>query len=337
MNVTHSTSPRDGDLIALTTLAHAKSLVQPALEAAALRLCPELRPAVEQHLAGGGKFVRAGLALLSTRACEGNERDGVAGAVAIELVHNFSIVHDDIMDGDVERRHRPTMWVVHGVGNAIIAGDALFTVALQVLLDETTRERTKAVALLASATQEMITGQAQDMASEQRATLTVDECLLIAAGKTGALLSCATALGAVLAGASEANVEALGDFGLHLGIAFQAVDDVLGIWGDTSVTGKTVGNDLRRHKKSLPVCIALAQNAQRPSKLSTLLDGHDLDDEEVVEASALLDELGARRATMTIAEERLDRALTSLQRASISTSDHATFEAIARYVIERDQ
>ena len=337
MNVTHSTSQRDGDLIALTTLAQAKSLVQPALETAVLRLCPELQPAVEQHLAGGGKFVRAGLVLLSTQACGGDERDGVAGAVAIELVHNFSIVHDDIMDGDVERRHRPTMWVLHGVGNAIIAGDALFTVALQVLLDEMTLERTKAVALLASATQGMITGQVLDVASEKRESLTVDECLQIAAGKTGALLSCATSLGAVLAGAPEANVEALGDFGLHLGIAFQAVDDVLGIWGDTSVTGKPVGNDLRRHKKSLPVCIAVAQKAYRSSKLSSLLDGHDLGDEEVVEASALLDECGARRATMTIAEEHLLRALSSLQRATISASDYSTFEAIAQYVIERDQ
>jgi geranylgeranyl diphosphate synthase type I len=299
MNVTHSTSQRDGDLIALRTLTRAKSLVVPALDAAVLRLCPELQPAAEKHLSGGGKFVRAGLVLLSTQACGGEERDAV--------------------------------------GNAIIAGDALFTLAPQVLLDEAILGRTKAVALLTSATQGMITGQVQDMASEQRDSLSVDECLQIVAGKTGALLSCAAALGAILAGAPEPNIEALGDFGLHLGIAFQAVDDVLGVWGDPSVTGKPVGNDLRRHKKSLPVCIALAENAQRSSKLSSLLDGHDLNDEEVVEASALLDECGARRATMTIAEEYLHRALSSLKRATISTSDHSAFEVIAQYIVERDQ
>lgn len=337
MNVPQSTSQRDQTLIAQRTLSHAQSLVKPALDAAVLRICPELRPAVEEHLVGGGKFVRAGLVLLSTSASGGVERDGVAGAVAIELVHNFSIVHDDIMDGDVERRHRPTMWVVHGIGNAIIAGDGLFTLALQVLLDESTIERTKAVTLLAKATQGMITGQAMDLASEQRESLSVDECLQIAAGKTGALLSCAAALGAVLSGAPESSVDALSDFGLHLGIAFQAVDDVLGIWGDTSVTGKAVGNDLRRHKKSLPVCSAFEQSSKQSPKLSLLLDGHELSDEEVVEASALLDECGARNATMTIAGEHLDRALTSLAQASISTSDQMAFEAIAQYVLERDK
>jgi geranylgeranyl diphosphate synthase type I len=337
MNVAHSTSQRDGHLLAQKTLAQAKLLVTPALDAMILRLCPELQPAVAQHFSGGGKFVRAGLVLLSTAASGGEECDGVAGAVAIELIHNFSIVHDDIMDGDLERRHRPTMWVSHGVGNAILAGDALFTLALQVLLDEPTLERTKAVALLASSTQGMITGQAQDLASEQRASLSVDECLHIAAGKTGALLSCAAALGAVLAGAPDASVEALSEFGLHLGIAFQAVDDVLGIWGDTSVTGKPVGNDLRRHKKSLPVCFVLAQSSRRTPKLLSLLDGHNLNDDEVIEASTLLEECGARRATMAIAEEHLHHALSSLESASISTSDRAMFEAIAQYVLERDR
>lgn len=337
MNSPQSTSPRDSEVLAINTLSRAKLLVVPALNAAVRQLCPELQPAVEQHLLGGGKFVRAGLVVLSNAANGGEEHDGIAGAVAIELVHNFSIVHDDIMDGDVERRHRPTMWVAHGIGNAIIAGDALYTVAFQVLLDEPTLERTKAVKLLAGATQSMITGQAQDMASEQRESISVDECLQIAAGKTGALLSCSAALGAVLAGADETSIDALGNFGLHLGVAFQAIDDVLGIWGDTSVTGKPVGNDLRRHKKSLPVCISLAQRTHREAKLESLLDGHDLSDDEVIEASVLLEESGARRATMMIAEEHLDRALSSLERAAISTSDRASFHAIAEYVIARDQ
>lgn len=337
MTVAQSSAQRDSNGVAQDSLSRAKALVKPALDAAVLRLCPELQPAVEEHLSGGGKFVRAGLTLLSTVASGGAERDGVAGAVAIELVHNFSIIHDDIMDGDVERRHRPTMWVLHGVGNAIIAGDALFTLALQVLLDDPTPARSQAVALLAGATQGMIAGQAQDLASEQRPSLSVDECLQIAAGKTGALLSCAGSLGAVLAGAPETSVVALGDFGLHLGIAFQAIDDVLGIWGNASVTGKPVGNDLRRHKKTLPVCSALSQDAPRPSKLQSLLDGHDLSDEEVLEASTLLDEYGARSATVAIAEDHLRRALTSLGRASLSTSHRSEFEAIAQYVIERDQ
>ncbi len=184
--------------------------------------------------------------------------------MAIELVHNFSLVHDDIIDGDLERRHRPTMWAEHGVGHAIIAGDALATLAFQILLEEPTPERVRAAVRLAEATQAMIAGQAEDMASELRDSLSVEECLQMEAGKTGALLSCAAAIGAILAGAPAATVEALADFGRHLGIAFQAVDDVLGIWGEPSVTGKPVGNDLRQHKKTLPIALALAQGGDLP-------------------------------------------------------------------------
>ena len=210
-------------------------------------------------MAGGGKFVRAGLVLTATAAAGAKEAVGTVGGVAIELVHNFSLIHDDIIDRDLERRHRPTMWAEHGVGHAIIAGDALATLAFQILLEEPTPERVRAAMRLAEATQAMIAGQAEDMASELRDSLSVEECLQMEAGKTGALLSCSTAMGAILAGAPAATIEALAEFGRHLGIAFQAIDDVLGIWGEPGVTGKPVGNDLRQHKKTLPIALALAQ------------------------------------------------------------------------------
>ena len=130
--------------------------------------------------------------------------------MAIELVHNFSLIHDDIIDEDTERRHRSTVWSEYGIGSAIIVGDALATLALQVLLDEPTPERVLAARCLVEATQLMIAGQADDMAFESRASVTVEECLSMERGKTSALLSCAVSLGAILAGAPDATVDALG-------------------------------------------------------------------------------------------------------------------------------
>jgi geranylgeranyl diphosphate synthase type I len=317
-------------------LTRAREVVAPELDAAMVRLSPELRAAVGRHLSGGGKYLRAALVLVSVAAAGADESVGVVGAVAIELVHNFSLVHDDIIDGDLERRHRPTLWAEFGVGHAIIAGDALATLAFQLLLDEPTPERVRAAARLAEATQAMIAGQAEDMASERRASLSVEECLHMEAGKTGALLSCATSVGAILAGASLATVDALADFGRHLGIAFQAVDDVLGIWGEPSVTGKPVGNDLRQHKKTLPVSIALAPGGNGAEGLCSLLE-RELSDSDVANAVRLLDQCGAREEAMGIGETHLRAALSSLDRVPMAPGPSAQLAAIARYVTARDR
>jgi len=336
MTAVSSLARSDGALSAPDLLRRARSLVEPALGAAVNRLCPQLSPAVSGHLSAGGKYVRASLVLLSAVAAGAEEQAGVVGAVAVELVHNFSLVHDDIIDGDLERRHQPTLWAAHGVGHAIIAGDALSTLAFQVLLEEPTAERTRAAAWLAEATQAMIAGQAEDMASEHRPSLTVDECLHMAAGKTGALLSCAAAVGGILGGAPRSTVDALADFGRHLGIAFQAVDDVLGIWGEPCVTGKPVGNDLRQHKKTLPISIALSSGDDMCPELKSLLD-RDLTDAEVMTAAGLLEQSGARQETMAIGEAHLRAALASLDRVPMALSTASDLEAIARYVTERDR
>jgi geranylgeranyl diphosphate synthase type I len=320
---------------AVETLQRASGLVAPALNDVVARLSPELQPAIRHHLGGGGKFVRAGLVLLSAAATGAGEEGAVLGAVAIELVHNFSLLHDDIIDGDTERRHRPTVWAKFGVGQALIAGDALVVLALQLLLDEPTPERTNAAARLASATQAMIAGQAEDMAMERRESLSVEECLEMEAGKTGALLSCAAALGAVLSGAPEGAVDALADFGRHLGIAFQAIDDLLGVWGEPAVTGKPVGSDLIRHKKSLPVAIALASQ-QVPERLRRLLAG-DLAGRDVEMVARMLEDCGVREATMAIGEAHLQAALEALDRAVLVARPRAELVAVARYVTARDR
>jgi geranylgeranyl diphosphate synthase, type I len=336
--VTSPNSPtgRDDGPTAQEILARAKGLVQPYLDAAVERVSPELRPALEHHLAGGGKYVRAGLTLVSAAACGADEKVAIDGAVAIELIHNFSLIHDDIIDRDAERRHRRSVWAVYGDGAAIIAGDALSTLAFQLLLEPPTAERVEAARRLAEATQEMIKGQADDMAGEGRASLSVEECLAMADGKTGALLSCAAALGAILSGADEATVDALADYGRSLGLAFQAVDDVLGVWGEPGVTGKPIGSDLRRHKKTLPISIAFAKGVDVYGLLDAPRD-RELDDAEVARATELLEGCGAREDTMDVGDRQLRAALESLDRAALEDGSRAELAVIARYVIGRDQ
>jgi geranylgeranyl diphosphate synthase type I len=317
-------------------LGRAAERVTPAIDAAVRRLSPELREPVEHHLLGGGKRVRAALVLLSAAAAGASEDAGLVGAVAIELIHNFSLIHDDIIDDDRERRHRPTTWAAFGVGRAIVAGDALATLATEVLLETPTPERVAAAAALATATQAMIAGQADDMAFESRASVSVDECLRMEAGKTGALLSCASSMGAVLAGAPRGTVDALAAFGSHLGTAFQAVDDMLGIWGESAVTGKPVGSDLLRRKKSLPVVSALARGDEAADELAALLAG-ELDDGAVRRAADLLDACGIRREMQDVADSSLHQAEAALQRTVLVPEPAAELLAVAHYVAARDR
>ncbi|HLI23790.1 MAG TPA: polyprenyl synthetase family protein [Acidimicrobiales bacterium] len=330
-------------------LARARDVTAPVMAAAVDRLVPEIRRPVTYHLgwtdeqgrplgAPGGKGIRPALALLSAEAAWAEPEVGVPGAVAVELVHNYSLIHDDIIDGDVERHHRPTVWTVFGIGRAIIAGDALDTLAHQVLLEASPSAGPRAVAALADATAEMIAGQADDIAFETRRQVGVDECMAMSAAKTGALLGCAASIGAVLAAAPPATVGALRDFGRHLGLAFQAVDDLLGIWGDPATTGKPAGNDLRQRKKSMPVVSALAAGGEEAEELRALLVGDDdgpLEDDQVHRAAFLVEACGGREWTTVRAKAHLDSALGALERVRLSAVPHRQLADIAAFAVER--
>jgi geranylgeranyl diphosphate synthase type I len=323
-------------LVQPRALDRARDLVHASLQEAVARLTGELQAPVQHHLGGGGKHVRAALALLSAEACGAEAATGVPGAVAIELVHNFSLLHDDVIDGDRERRHRPTVWAEFGVGPAIIAGDSLAALSMEVLLESPNPHAARAALELARATQAMIAGQADDMAFEPRAVVSIEECLTMEERKTGALLSCAAALGAILAGAPEATVDALRDYGRHLGIAFQAVDDLLGIWGDPAVTGKPVGSDLRQHKKSLPVVISVAAADGLAGEFVALLRGR-LSEREVATAAQFVEGYGGREATMQLAEEHLAAALGALEAAPLLPGPAAELADVAMFVVGRDR
>ncbi|GAA3841294.1 MULTISPECIES: polyprenyl synthetase family protein [Amycolatopsis] len=331
----------------LDSLQQGRQAVLPAMRAAVDRLDPASRAIAYYHLgwtdldgnptSGGGKAVRPALALLSAEAAGAPPATGLPGAVAVELVHNFSLLHDDLMDGDTERRHRPTVWAVRGAASAILTGDAMLALANEVLLDAEGPGAVAAARLLSEAVGELIRGQVLDVAFEQRDDVTLDECLDMAGGKTGALLSASSAIGAVLACAPARTVEALAGFGADLGLAFQLVDDVLGIWGEPSVTGKPVHSDLRARKKSLPVTYAVTHGGAPGRELAAWLTGGDVaDDAAVRRAADLVDLAGGRAWALEEAHRRMAAGRQKLEDAEVPGRVREELLALARFIVTRE-
>jgi geranylgeranyl diphosphate synthase type I len=335
-------------IAAPAAVTRAKPLVEPALRAALDRLTPSLRRVAQYHFGwveadgspragGGGKMLRPALVLLSAEAAGGPVGRALPAAVAVELVHNFSLLHDDLMDGDVERRHRGTAWAVFGMPQAVLAGDALLALASDVLLDSASPGERYEVRSLAAATRQLISGQVDDVDFEDRLDVTVDECLAMAAGKTSALLACAASIGAIAVGGPGAVAVALADFGLHLGLAFQLVDDLLGIWGQPEVTGKPILADLRAGKKTMPVVAALRAGGPASERLADLLalpGPHD--EEDIALAAKLVEEAGGREATVAEADRQLAEALRCLDSVSMPEHVQADLTELARFVTARD-
>lgn len=325
----------------------ARDIVGPAVESAVARLSPEVGMVAAYHLgmtdadgnpsAGGtGKSLRPALALLSARAAGAPAARGVPAAVAVELVHNFSLLHDDIMDGDTERRHRPTAWTVYGVGAAILAGDALLMVAHDLLLEEGVPHGLWAARCLSAAVNRLIAGQGADLAFEKRDDVTVTECLQMAGDKTAALMACACSIGAIGAGAPPSLAMGLAGFGAHIGLAFQLTDDLLGIWGAPEVTGKPVRADLRARKKSLPVVAATSSGTEQGRQLAEMLGRTEpLTEQDLATAADLVVAAGGRDWAEAEADTQLAAAAKCLAEADVPDDVRAEFTAIAEFVTQR--
>ncbi|GAA0443596.1 polyprenyl synthetase family protein [Streptomyces olivaceiscleroticus] len=288
--------------------AWARELVTPALRRAVEDLPAPQREIVGYHRGwhgvagpaarGGGKAVRPALVFLSAMAVGAPPESVIPGAVAVELVHDFSLLHDDVIDADPLRRHRPAAWARYGTPAAVLTGDALLVRALAVLAADARPYSAPATGELSRMLEDLLRGQSQDVAFESTARVRPEEYLEMAAGKTGALMACACALGALLAGASEARTAGLRDFGCHLGIAFQCADDLLGIWGTTRRSGEPVGADVAARKKSLPVAVALADPGPAGRRLAGLYDRTEpLSATDVATATELIEQAGGREAT----------------------------------------
>jgi geranylgeranyl diphosphate synthase type I len=328
-------------------LQRVRALVDPALRAEIDRL----RNPLMRHVAGyqmgwvdahgrastaSGKAIRPAFTVLAAQAVGAEPDIAVPAAVAVELIHNFSLLHDDVMDRDVSRRHRPTGWVVFGEGQAILAGNAMMAAALDALVRT---GNDACVPVLLAAVQELISGQSQDLALEGRDSATLAEVIEMEAGKTAALLACSAAIGAVAAGAPRESVGLLEAFGHDVGIAFQLVDDILGITGDPARTGKSASSDVRAGKRSAPIVAALNGSNDAARRLGEMLEsGPPSGEEEVALATKLIGEAGGLEWAADEADARLRSALTRLgELPDPRPGAVAELSALAQYVTDRDR
>lgn len=283
-----------------------------------------------------GKRLRPLLCLLACEGCGGRWNKALPAAAAIELLHNFTLIHDDIEDQDNVRRGRPTVWSVWGEAQGINAGDTLFSVAQLALLELAERdipaERVLEAARLFNETCVRLTGgQHLDIGFENRDQVSVEDYLTMIEGKTAALVACSCEMGALVAGAEARRRNSLREFGRHAGLAFQMQDDVLGIWGDPDVTGKPAGADIARRKKTLP----LLHGMERSEALRSLIARDALSDADVREATSLLGEAGSREYAEQLAREHYERALSALDDASLAPRPAQALRQLAEKLLDR--
>jgi geranylgeranyl diphosphate synthase type I len=262
-----------------------------------------------------GKRIRPLLLLLTSAACGKDWMPALPAAAAVELVHNFSLVHDDVQDNSDVRRGRATVWKNWGVPMAINVGDALFVIANLAVVDLSRSHPPELVMhsarILNTICLDLTRGQFLDMSYEERSDLSMNEYWPMIGGKTSALLSACTQIGALIGGASESIQDAYRQFGYHLGLAFQIQDDILGIWGNEQATGKSASSDLVEGKNSLPILYGL-ENSQdfrerwgsRPVNL-----------DQVKPLSDLLEKIGARHFAELQIREQTSLALSHLEKA----------------------
>jgi geranylgeranyl diphosphate synthase type I len=316
------TNPTLTDIPVVLDQAH--TLTVPALRQVIAGLHADLAAVAAYHCglsdrngwpvtSGGGKMLRPALVFLSARATGAAPATVVAGAVAVQLVHEFSLLHDDIMDRDHSRRGRPSAWTVFGINSAILAGDALLASAVSLLTDNPHAET-----VLATAMGRLCAGEADDLALQSRGG-TVTDWERMAANKTGALMWASCQIGALLGGGDPRTAAVLGRVGTELGLAFQALDDWLGIWGDPQATGKPVGADIAARKRSMPIVATLAGPCRESAQVlaAILAREGDLSADDIAEATAVLEQARAGEVTRRHARQHAALALDALTESVI--------------------
>ncbi len=288
------------------------------------------------------KGIRPTFCLLACESLGGNIEQCLPVAVAVELVHNFSLIHDDIEDGDEVRHNRPALWHAYARGPAVLSGIALWTVAYQTL--DRAHERglpadrvLAARRVLNNACLQMIEGQHQDLTYELRTDVTLAEYLEMIGNKSAALLGASLHLGALVAGANDEDCARFASFGREAGLAFQIRDDLLGIWGEGSATGKPVGADIARKKKSLPVVHAF-QQVVGPDRdaLRNVYAKDVVDDDDVECVLDVLQRWNCRYFAQGLAEDYRSRAMDALSRTPIPPESRRGFDELTSFILERD-
>ena len=284
-----------------------------------------------------GKRIRPLLVLLCTSSSGADWQSALPAAASIELMHNFSLVHDDIQDNSPTRRGRDTAWVKWGAPMAINVGDALFVISNQALMDLKENYPAelviRAAEILNNTCLDLTRGQFLDMSYEKRTDLAVDDYWPMIAGKTAALLSACCHIGSILGGVDDSKQEAYRSFGHYLGLAFQVQDDILGIWGDEMVTGKSAASDLIEGKKSLPVLAGL----EKKGKFAERWVKGPIQPGEVEEVKRFLSSEGGLIAAQEASKQMTDLALMSLREADPQGGAGEALFVLAGRLLQRDQ
>jgi geranylgeranyl diphosphate synthase type I len=285
--------------------------------------------------ASGGKRLRPLLCLLACEAAGGQIEHALPAAAAIELLHNFTLIHDDIEDHSATRRHRTTVWKLWGIEHGVNCGDGMFAAALLRLSRLHDRgvppeQALEAQRALVETCLRLTEGQYMDMTFETQMDVDIDSYLWMIGRKTAALIACSTRLGALLGGASGDVIAAYARFGENLGLAFQVIDDILGIWGREADTGKSASSDILTRKKTLPVVYAL-----HDPELRAIYAQESLADGEVERVLSILGKHQAREFAAQMAREYSQQAIDALDEASQSTSAHKVMRGYAMALLKR--
>jgi geranylgeranyl diphosphate synthase type I len=284
-----------------------------------------------------GKRIRPLIVLLATASMGADWKTSLPAAAAVELVHNFSLVHDDVQDNSEKRRGRPTVWTKWGVPMAINVGDALFVMSNQAIMDliKTHPASTvvRAATILHDTCLDLTRGQFLDMSYEERNDLSLEDYWPMVGGKTSSLLSACTQIGALLGNAGEAEQEAYRQFGYHLGLAFQVQDDILGIWGDEAVTGKSAASDLVEGKNSLPILYGIGKQG----KFSERWKQGPITAYEVKTVAAQLENEGARDYAEQMSEKETQIAMEYLEKANPRGAAGESMLELANMLLKRNQ
>ena len=290
-----------------------------------------------------GKGIRSSLCMFACEAVGGVLDNALQGAAAVEFVHNFSLIHDDIQDQDIERRHRPTAWTIWGVPIALQVGnymrilsDLIVKNNLNLALDNNLR--LECTEILSRAYLETVEGQYLDLEYEGKINITIDEYLSMIGRKTGALISCALTLGALLGTDDQRKVKELSEFGRILGVVFQIRDDYLGIWGLEEDTGKKPANDVRRKKNSLPI-IHVFQNATQADmkEISAIYRKREMDETDVERVLSILNSVSTIEYMGGLTNDYSRSALNMLDKIKIDKMYKTELQELIEFLLIRDR
>ena len=266
-------------------------------------------------LAAGGKRIRPTLALIASALFGGNEKDVMPAALALEVFHNFTLLHDDVMDKAEVRRGRPTVHVKWDENTAILSGDQMLIEAYKLLSDVPADKLPQVLKWFNEMATGICEGQQYDVDFEHQSQVTIDDYMMMIETKTSVLLAYALKIGGYIAGASTAQLEALYQYGLHIGLAFQIQDDILDVYGDPKTFGKAIGGDICCNKKTLLLLTALeTEDAESKAELLQWLSVTDRNEEKIAAVTALYNRLGVRKACETVMEAHTATALAQLDK-----------------------